>query len=201
MNFITGLPKISVKQDAIWVIVNILTKYAHFLAIKTTNTIMKLARLYVEKIIRFHGIPTFMVSYRYSHFIFGIASKKLLVPTCTSTLLITQKQIGSQNKSFRHQKTCYALTYQTLMALGINTFPFANLLITTTSTLVSVWLYLKLSMIGLVDLQPVGMKLETCVSLYQIMSRKLSKRLMSFESTSSLLRVVKRVMLMNKEGL
>ena len=43
MDFVIGLPRIVSRHDAIWVIVDMLTKFAHFLAIKVTYSLDKLA--------------------------------------------------------------------------------------------------------------------------------------------------------------
>ena len=57
IDFITGLPRAKSGYDAIWVIVDRLTKSAHFLLIKKTYSIDKLARLYINRIICLHGVP------------------------------------------------------------------------------------------------------------------------------------------------
>jgi len=57
MDFIVGLPLIASKKNTIWVIVDRLTKSAHFLPIHDTWSIEKLAQLYFKKIARLHGIP------------------------------------------------------------------------------------------------------------------------------------------------
>jgi hypothetical protein len=59
-----GLPKAPSGKDAIWVIIDRLTKSAHFLAIKITDTLDKLAELYVREIVRLHGVPVSIVSDR-----------------------------------------------------------------------------------------------------------------------------------------
>ncbi|GMH06276.1 hypothetical protein Nepgr_008116 [Nepenthes gracilis] len=64
MDFVTGLPRTPRKHDAIWVIVDRLTKSAHFLAIRTTYSRDKLAQLYVNEIVRLHGVPVSIVSDR-----------------------------------------------------------------------------------------------------------------------------------------
>ncbi|XP_058217443.1 uncharacterized protein LOC131328522 [Rhododendron vialii] len=48
--------------DSIWVIVDRLTKSAHFLPVKTTYTTDKYAKLYVDEIVRLHGVPMSIVS-------------------------------------------------------------------------------------------------------------------------------------------
>ncbi|GKB90602.1 reverse transcriptase domain-containing protein, partial [Tanacetum coccineum] len=56
MDFITKLPKSSQGFDTIWVIVDRLTKSAHFLPIRENDQLDKLARLYLNKIVARHGI-------------------------------------------------------------------------------------------------------------------------------------------------
>ncbi|KAL1218026.1 hypothetical protein V5N11_006025 [Cardamine amara subsp. amara] len=63
MDFVVGLP-ISRTKDAIWVIVDRLTKCARFLAIKKTDGAMVLARKYVQEIVRLYGVPVSIVSDR-----------------------------------------------------------------------------------------------------------------------------------------
>jgi hypothetical protein len=67
MDFITGLPK-SKGQDVILVIVDRLTKYAHFLTLSHPLTAQQGAKLFVENIFRLHGSPTAIVSDRDSIF-------------------------------------------------------------------------------------------------------------------------------------
>ncbi|WRX29421.1 Reverse transcriptase/retrotransposon-derived protein [Theobroma cacao] len=49
-------------KDAIWVIVDRLTKFAHFLAIHSTYSIEKLAKLYIDEVVRLHGVLVSIVS-------------------------------------------------------------------------------------------------------------------------------------------
>ncbi|KAJ0432655.1 putative nucleotidyltransferase, Ribonuclease H [Helianthus annuus] len=64
MDFITKLPKMKKGNDTIWVIVDRLTKSAHFLPIKETYSSDMLAQLYVDKIVALHGIPISIISDR-----------------------------------------------------------------------------------------------------------------------------------------
>jgi hypothetical protein len=61
MDFVVGLPKASSRQDTIWVIVDRLTKNAHFLPIKITDSFNKLVEIYGREIVRLHGVPIFIV--------------------------------------------------------------------------------------------------------------------------------------------
>ena len=61
MDFVTSLPRIQRQHDAIWVIVDRLTKSAHFLPINVKDSLEKLAQLYVDEIVRLHGVPVSIV--------------------------------------------------------------------------------------------------------------------------------------------
>ena len=64
MDFVVGLPRCQSGYDAIWVIVDRLTKSAHFLPMKNSDSVEKLAELYVKEIVRLHGTPVSIVSDR-----------------------------------------------------------------------------------------------------------------------------------------
>jgi hypothetical protein len=64
MDFIVGLPNTSRHHDSIWVIVDRLTKTAHFLLVHTTHKAEKYAAVYIDQIVRLHGIPRTIVSDR-----------------------------------------------------------------------------------------------------------------------------------------
>jgi hypothetical protein len=69
MDFIIGLPNISQKHDSIWVIIDRLTKVAHFLPVHTTYTAKKYAKVYLDQIIHLHGVPKTIISDRGAQFI------------------------------------------------------------------------------------------------------------------------------------
>jgi hypothetical protein len=62
MDFIVGLPRTQARYDSIWVIVDRLTKVAHFIPVKTTYSGAKLAELYMSRIVCLHGVPKKIVS-------------------------------------------------------------------------------------------------------------------------------------------
>ena len=64
MDFVSGLPRTAKNCDSIWVIVDRLTKSAHFIPIRMDYPMERLAELYVEKIVSLHGIPSSIVSDR-----------------------------------------------------------------------------------------------------------------------------------------
>jgi hypothetical protein len=69
MNFIVGLPRTQRGYDSIWVIVDRLTKVAHFLQVRTTYSSARLAELYMERKVSLHGVPKKIVSDRGTQFI------------------------------------------------------------------------------------------------------------------------------------
>ena len=62
MDSVSGLPNGKRGSDAIWVIIDQLTKSILFLPIKMTELVDKLARLYVNKVVRLYGISISIVS-------------------------------------------------------------------------------------------------------------------------------------------
>ncbi|KAM0052890.1 putative nucleotidyltransferase, Ribonuclease H [Helianthus debilis subsp. tardiflorus] len=68
MDFVTGLPKSQRGNDTIWVIVDRLTKSAHFLAIKETDKFSTLADVYLKEVVSRHGVPTSIISDRDAQF-------------------------------------------------------------------------------------------------------------------------------------
>ncbi|GJX51195.1 putative reverse transcriptase domain-containing protein [Tanacetum coccineum] len=67
-DFITKLQKTSTGQDTIWVIVDRLTKSAHFLPMKETDSMEKLMRQYLKEVVLRHGVPVSIISDRDSRF-------------------------------------------------------------------------------------------------------------------------------------
>ena len=64
MDFVTHLPQTPWRHDTVWVIVDRLTKSAHFLAVWMTFTLEEFYRLYIREIVRLHGVPVSIVSDR-----------------------------------------------------------------------------------------------------------------------------------------
>ncbi|GJR42541.1 putative reverse transcriptase domain-containing protein [Tanacetum coccineum] len=61
MDFVTKLPRTQSGNDTIWVIVDRLTKSAHFLPMRETDPMDKLARLYLKEVVTRHGIPVSII--------------------------------------------------------------------------------------------------------------------------------------------
>ena len=64
MDFVVGLPRTQQGHDAVWVIVDRLTKSAHFLPIKVSYSLDKLVEIYIREVVRLHGVPFSIVSDR-----------------------------------------------------------------------------------------------------------------------------------------
>ncbi|WVZ90018.1 hypothetical protein U9M48_036354 [Paspalum notatum var. saurae] len=69
MDFIVGLPHTQKCYNSIWVVVDHLSKVAHFIPVNTTYSGAKLAELYISRIVCLHGVPKRIISDRGSQFI------------------------------------------------------------------------------------------------------------------------------------
>jgi hypothetical protein len=68
MDFIIGLLRSQSGYDSIWVMVDRLTKVAHFIPVKTTYSRPQLAELYMSRIVCLHEVPKKIVSDRQTQF-------------------------------------------------------------------------------------------------------------------------------------
>jgi hypothetical protein len=68
MDFITGLARMNKQHDSIMVVVDKLTKSAHFVPVKTMHTMDNIAEVFMKEIARLHGIPRKIVSDRDTKF-------------------------------------------------------------------------------------------------------------------------------------
>ncbi|KAA3474331.1 Transposon Ty3-G Gag-Pol polyprotein [Gossypium australe] len=64
MDFVSGLPLTPTKKDSIWVIVDRLTKSAHFIPVRVDYSLQRLAKLYVAEVVRLYGVPVSIISDR-----------------------------------------------------------------------------------------------------------------------------------------
>jgi len=78
MDFVVGLPRTRRQHDSIWVIMDRLTKSAHFIPVNSTYRAEDYARLYIDEIVRWHGIPLSIILDRLAQFTshFGDLSRK-----------------------------------------------------------------------------------------------------------------------------
>ena len=64
MDFVTSLSNTPNRHDAIWVIVDRLTKSAHFIPINISFPVSQLAEIFIREIVKLHGVPSSIVSDR-----------------------------------------------------------------------------------------------------------------------------------------
>ena len=67
-DFVVGLSRTRRQNDSIWVIVDSLTKSAHFILVMSTNTAEDYSRIYINEILSLHGIPLSIFSVRGAQF-------------------------------------------------------------------------------------------------------------------------------------
>ena len=70
MDFIKLLPCTHRQRDSTWVIVDRMTMFSLFLAVKTTDWAEDYAKLYIDEIVWLHGVPLSIMSDRGPHFTF-----------------------------------------------------------------------------------------------------------------------------------
>nr|GFC61927.1 putative reverse transcriptase domain-containing protein [Tanacetum cinerariifolium] len=82
MDFVTGLPRTQRRHDAIWVVVDRLTKSAHFLLIRKDYSVSKLAETFQQEIVRLHGTHqrSYQTEIHVSRLVFGRVCRKLGEP-------------------------------------------------------------------------------------------------------------------------
>ena len=68
MDFVTHLPRTSRGHDAVWMIMDRLTKSTNFLVVRMTFTLEEFYRLYIQEIVQLHGVPVSIVSDWYPRF-------------------------------------------------------------------------------------------------------------------------------------
>nr|GEX05591.1 reverse transcriptase domain-containing protein [Tanacetum cinerariifolium] len=68
MDFVSKLPKTLNGHDTIWVIIDRLTKLAHFIPTQEIDSMETLTRLYIKYIVSWHGVPISIISDHDSHF-------------------------------------------------------------------------------------------------------------------------------------
>ena len=128
MDFVTGLPKSPKGNDSIWVIIDRLSKVAHFLPVKETIRAEQLAELYLARIVSLHGIPKRIVSDRGSLFTSRFwESFQLALGTRISFSTAYHPQTGGQTE--RVNQILEDMLRACVLSLGANwekSLPFAE---------------------------------------------------------------------------
>ncbi|GJU50585.1 putative reverse transcriptase domain-containing protein [Tanacetum coccineum] len=101
MDFVTKLPKSSSGHDTIWVIVDRLTKSAHFLPIREDYKTEKLAKIYTNEIVARHGVPVSIISDRDGRFTSHLwqAFQEALVTNTRLVCTIRGSMMGRKSRS------------------------------------------------------------------------------------------------------
>ena len=102
MDFVIGLPRSPKGHEAIWVIVDRMTKTTHFILVKMNYSLDQLAQIYIDEIVSLHRVPASIVSDRDPRFTlsFGKAYIKLLVLILALVQPSTHKQMDCQKGLF-----------------------------------------------------------------------------------------------------
>ena len=108
MDFVTGLPRTQRGHDVIWVIMDRLTKSAHFIDTNNTYSLERYAQLYVDEIVELHGAPgpLYRTEILASLLDSGRSYKMLWAPDYTSVLLSTHRKMANQREPFILSKIC-----------------------------------------------------------------------------------------------
>ncbi|GJX68733.1 putative reverse transcriptase domain-containing protein [Tanacetum coccineum] len=122
MDLVTKLPKSSSEYDAIWVIVDRLTKSTHFLPIREDYKTEKLTRIYINDIVARHGVPVSIISDcdgRFASHLWQALQKVLGTRLDISTDYHPQTDGQSERTSQTHWRICFELVLWILVAVGI----------------------------------------------------------------------------------
>jgi hypothetical protein len=111
MDFVVGLPRTTQGKDVIWVVVDRLTKSAHFIPMKTTNSAKELVPLYMKEVLRPHGVHKSIVFIRILSLCsnFGRVCIMLWAQSFLLVLLFILRQMVNQSRLFRPWKICFIL--------------------------------------------------------------------------------------------
>ena len=161
MDFITKLPRTARGDDTIWVVVDRLTKSAHFLAIKESSSAEKLAEIFVREIVSLHGIPVSIISDRDTRFTSRFWQKfqeELGTRLHFSTAFHPQTD-GQSERTIQTLEDMLRACEIDLVVTGMIICTWLSFLITTAITLVSRCHHMKHCMGGSAEHPFVGARL------------------------------------------
>jgi hypothetical protein len=109
MDFLVGLPRTQTSHDAIWVIVDRLTKTAHFIPVTVKYSMEKLTELYLHEIVRLHGVPRSIKSVRDPRFTsrFWKSLQEAMGTKLRFSTAYHPRQMDNPNEPFRYWRICY----------------------------------------------------------------------------------------------
>ena len=98
MDFVVGLPHISKGYDSIWVIVDRLTKFAHFIPVDTKYIAKKYAEIYFNRIVTLHRVPLLssLIEGQFLSLISGTNCSNVLVFVSSEAQHIIHKLMAKQ---------------------------------------------------------------------------------------------------------
>jgi hypothetical protein len=198
MDFVVGLPRSPQGRDAIWVVVDRLTKSAHFIPMKTTNSTSELVPLYMKEVIRLSGClsPLFQIEtpnlYPNSGRVFTVH----WVPSSLLVLLFTLKLMVSRSELSKPWKICCMLVFCLGRVAGRIISPWLSSLITIATRLASRWHHMGPYMAGNVSPLCARRLWERDLWLALIGFSRHLRRFRKFVRIFWPLRDVRRVMLM-----
>ena len=113
MDFVSYFPLTQRKHDAGWVIVDRLTKSAHFLPVRLDYSMDRLAKLYVSEIVKLHGIPVSIVSDRDPWFMtrFWKELRSTFGTRLNFSIAFHRQTDGQSERVIRCWKICFGAVY------------------------------------------------------------------------------------------
>ena len=124
MDFITGFPRTRKGNNAIFIVIDRLSKVAHFLPVRESITAIELADLYISRIVSLHGVPLEINSDRGSLFTSRFSESFQNAPS------FILSQVVKWNESIKFWKTCFEPLSFLSVWNGKNVFHLPNSLIT-----------------------------------------------------------------------
>ena len=148
MDFITGFPRTKRGNNAIFVVIDRLSKVAHFLPIRESITASQLADLYISRIVSLHGVPLEINSDRGSHFTsrFWESFQNAMGTRLSFSTAFHPQSSGQVEESIKFWKICSELLSSHSEWVGRNVFHSWSLLITIVIKLAWAKLLSKFSM-------------------------------------------------------
>ena len=125
MDFMTHLPQTPWRHDAIWVIVDRLTKSEHFLVVQMTFTIEEFCQLYIREIVRLHGVPVSIVSNRDLRFKahFWKSFQNAMGTRLTMSTAFHPETDGQSERTIHVLRTCWEHVSWIIRVAGRSTYP------------------------------------------------------------------------------
>jgi transposase InsO family protein len=149
MDFIVGLPRIAKGYDSIWVIIDRLTKIAHFLPVKVKYPVIAYAELYIAHILSLHGVPKTIVSNRGPQFVSKFweeLHKSLGTKLLHSSAYHPQTSGQTEREEIRYLRTCCEHMFWSFHRNGMIAYHWRSSHTITAIKRASKWHPLKLCM-------------------------------------------------------